>query len=252
MGGVKERANEIDARGYYEVEKFVCAKCISDRFLRKAINLNASSESCDYCHKKSKNKNIAAPVEVIIELVLEGLGYEWSNPLDELPYISSEGGWQGEVLDNWDMSEYIQSETGIENEELFQDICSAIIDRGWCKSNCTSWEDALNFSWNSFSRLIKHKYRYTLYQISEDVYRDPYEDDFRRISPKKILDVLGKIVNTHKGLITEIPKETEIFRARWFEKKPNFNLLTAKLLGTPPQEHAIVTNRMSPSGIPLF
>src|SRR5581483_11054932 len=81
---------------------------------------------------------------------------------------------------------------------------------------------------------------------------DPYEDDFRYISPKNILDILGKIVNTHKGLITEIPKETEIFRARWFEEKPNINLLTAKLLGTPPQEYAIVTNRMSPSGIPLF
>ncbi len=249
MGRAKERADEIAARGYYDIEKFVCTKCVNDKFLRRAINLNASSETCDYCHKKSKNKNIAASVEVIIDLILKGFEYEWENPLNELRYVSSEGGWQGEVLDNWDISEYIQDEAEIENIELLKDIRESLVDREWCKPNRASWEDTLNFSWNTFTNLIKHKYRYTFYQIPEDAYRNSCEE---YISPKKILTVIGKIINTHRGLITQLSKDTEIFRVRWFEEKPNVALLTAKLLGAPPQECAVVTNRMSPSGIPLF
>lgn len=250
MGAAKERADEIAARGYQDVDKFVCAKCVSDKVLKRAINLNASSETCDYCHKISKNKNIAAPVETIIALILEGFTYEWENPLNELSYISSEGGWQGEVLDHWDISEHIQDEAEIENEELLRDIRESLIDRKWCRPNSMSWEEALSFSWNAFTKLIKHKYRYTLSQISEEISYSSYESGF--ISPKKMLHVLGRIANAHKGLIVELPKETEIFRVRWFEEKPNENLLCAKELGTPPEECAVITNRMSPSGIPLF
>ena len=73
MGITKEKANDSAARGFNEINKFVCTKCTGDKALRKAIRSNVVSKVCNYCNKQSRNKNIAAPVDQIIELILEGI-----------------------------------------------------------------------------------------------------------------------------------------------------------------------------------
>lgn len=231
--------------------KFVCATCIKDKTLRKTIKLKANNKNCSYCKRLSKSKNIAAPVNSIIELILDGLNYEWANPLNDISYITYEGGWQRRVYESWDLIDFISNEAGIANAALEKDIREALADKQWCIPSTPKWEDILSFSWRSFVENLTYKYRYTFLEVPDENFKSHYTKEFKDLSPKKFLQTLSRIINSHSKLISTIPINTEIFRVRWFNNQSEIKT-SAKDLGTPPVKYATVTNRMSPPGIPIF
>jgi hypothetical protein len=85
-------------RGWSSVgNKHVCAKCFGDYAIRDFILDSAISRKCDYCGRKSRTP-IAAEMDDVLELIDDGIHREYEPPEDNLPYDSSEGGWQLDEL----------------------------------------------------------------------------------------------------------------------------------------------------------
>src|SRR5689334_4012331 len=101
MGRVKKAMMEAEGRGWNDCpDRFVCAKCVNDEFLAGMVNANLVETKCDYCGAVSRDRiPIAAPVGVLIASVGRAVNWYWTDPANELPYESREGGYQGEVID---------------------------------------------------------------------------------------------------------------------------------------------------------
>src|SRR4051812_12747904 len=90
---------------------FVCARCVKDYALAEVVRNNLASEQCDFCGRTSK-RMIAAAVDDVTEHIAECINREYSDPVDELPYESADGGYQGDVVDSWDLLEEIGLDVG--------------------------------------------------------------------------------------------------------------------------------------------
>jgi hypothetical protein len=53
---------EAEERGWEAPDKFVCADCVEDDYLKNVIDANASAHICNYCERQSESV-IAAPVD---------------------------------------------------------------------------------------------------------------------------------------------------------------------------------------------
>lgn len=250
MGIAKEKQNEAFARGFDTIQgKYVCDKCIGDKFLRKELRSKVDSPQCSYCGRLSKGKNIATSVDMLMPSILEAINFEWSSA-EHVPWV--DGGFIGRVYNSWDMvHDFINHEAEIDNKELLNDIQRSLADQLWSDPSDLRIEDALHFSWQTFAKLVTHKYRYTFFEVDEKVFIDPYDDEFGSISPRDILRVLGSIVNSNK-LVINLAEGTEIYRSRWFRNDENISEYKAKDMGSPPIGKADQACRMSPPGISLF
>jgi hypothetical protein len=247
---MKRKMMEEQERGWSSLgDKYVCADCFNDDALARFVKENASSHECDYCGRTSKRRPIAAPIDDVVEYIDAGLRSEWGDPNNELPYDSREGGYQGTVLDAWDL---FQDELGdcFANDKLLEEITEAYDAQGtqFCQRDyfALTPSDALLFGWQEFCGVIKHKTRF-LFLAERD--EDSYVRSHDEITPSTFLDNLGKVI-TETGLVRVVQSGTRFYRVR--VHKPSEYVKTAKDLGTPPEEHARFSNRMSPAGIPLF
>ena len=66
--------------------------------IRDFVTARTTTNECDYCGR-SGEQPIAAPIDDVLELMAEGLSVEWGDAVDELPYESAEGGYQGKAYD---------------------------------------------------------------------------------------------------------------------------------------------------------
>jgi hypothetical protein len=237
-----------EARGFYTPpEKNVCSNCFGDYAIKEFIQEESTSGFCDYCGKR-KRTLIAAPLESVIEFIMEGIRSEWGDPNDEgVGWMSSEGGWIGaDVIDSYDLlSEEIDLQ--IENEILFSDILDTIFDRQWCRKNpyALSRHQEWLYDWESFSNQVKHQARYMFFKIPK---RKPIFKFDKEPAPYEILFTLRKMVNRF-GLIKAIEPGTLFIRARSHKKGDQYT--TLKDLGPPPKEKTL-SNRMSPAGIVML
>ncbi|HYF76873.1 MAG TPA: HEPN-associated N-terminal domain-containing protein [Symbiobacteriaceae bacterium] len=104
MGFMKHKLMEEQERGWASLgDKYVCDQCFDDYALTGFVQEHASSPKCDYCGRRSKRKPIAAPVDDVVEYIHQGVILDWGNPNDELPYETREGGFQGNVVDAYDL-----------------------------------------------------------------------------------------------------------------------------------------------------
>lgn len=251
MGWLKDKMIEDEERGWSSVgDKYVCAKCFADYALAKFVRENAVSKHCDYCGCTSKGRPIAAPIDDVMEEISAGIHSEWSHP-DEVgvPYETAEGGYQGNVIDTWDL---IHEELGgtFTNADLCKDIIDAFDAQGALWTDRHFWSlppgEVLRYGWEEFAKLTKYSVRY-LFLRSPDAnaeYRGSEE-----IPPSRFLDRLGEVVE-EVGIITTLPQGTRVYRARCHDRSKA--LQTSAELGPPPAERTKYSNRMSPAGIPMF
>ncbi len=241
----------IDEYGFHPAgDLFVCNKCFENYDIQKYISDNAENYKCSFCKRKTKIKPISIHINEFFIYLLECISSEWGDPNDEgVGWESKEGGWtSARVIDTWDL---LFDELGIEvnHEDLKELIVQTLIDREWCRKDPHGLllDDDLFFSWQRFSRQIKHKSRFVFFRLNtyrefspeSDVIKEPYE----------ILEYLGSLINDF-DLLSAIPKGSEIFRARASQKGGKFNWVFD--LGPPEIEYAKYSNRMSPAGIPMF
>lgn len=222
-------------------DKWVCEHCVDDASLAARVAAEAESgRDCDYCGEPVG----AASLQVLIDAVHEGICTEWTDPANELPYESREGGYQGEVYDGAEIVyEHLDSFT--DDFNLTTDVAEALRGEYFSKRDyfMLHRREALRYGWNRFVEQVKYKTRYLFLEEDDDDY---HPDD---IPPARMLDELGGEIR-RVGCTRTIAAGTRIVRVR-VDNAAEVHT-SAAALGTPPREHARQPNRMSPAGIPMF
>jgi DNA-directed RNA polymerase subunit RPC12/RpoP len=248
MGRVK---SFITDHGFYPLSDiYVCSRCLEEYGLKEYISENAEYDECSYCGKWSKKKKIAIHINDFISYFLECLDSEWGNPVDEgVGWESREGGWiSAKVIDSYDLIND-ELELDINHDELKDLLIQTLFDREWCQKDPHGLllDSDLLFSWQRFSRQVKHKSRYVFFRTKTYREYSPESDVVRE--PHEIMEHLDSIIKD-LGLIGTLPENTKIFRARASTKRERFK--TVEDLGPPEEDYARFSNRMSPAGISMF
>jgi len=85
----------------------VCARCFNDGYIQEFIESTVDSPNCDFCGRKSRVKNIAAPLDGVVDFILEAVDREYDRAVNALGWESAEGGYLGEHWDSYDLIEQI-------------------------------------------------------------------------------------------------------------------------------------------------
>lgn len=227
---------------------FICSDCIGDEDLADHIEFSATAKSCSFCANESKDP-IAAPLENICEIIRECVERDYTDPANELPYESREGGYQGTVYDTHEVIfEVIGLELGNDDDSLRDEIADRVDYEGqnaWCEKDYFAPDEHqyLTYSWSHFCHLITHERRFFFQNVVED------PDNFEVIPANEMLVSLRGYFEDF-DLFSELRPSQTIYRARFCEEGEE--LISSADLGSPPDEKAIQANRMSPPGIPMF
>ena len=240
MGSAKEQAMIIEERGFDDIDKYVCEDCIKDPYLKNWIHNNGSTNICDYCGEENV---VVSMTDLITNVIMPTFKKYYDYAVDWLGWESAEGGYQGITYDNeeivTDFSDDISS-----NMDVINDIIESMHDKLWCKKDPYGMteREKYEYSWESFSNLVKYKNRYFFLQEDDKRYYEKY-------SPLSILNLIEE--NSKKlNLIKKLPKNTDLYRVRIFKKGQDI-VLDGANLGSPPNELA-KNDRMSSSGISVF
>jgi hypothetical protein len=242
VGRAKEWMMEQEERGYGYVEGNVCADCFLEESLKQRITLSANSTKCDYCGNISP-ENIAASFDEIVGVIYRGISHDWNDPNDEgIMYVSADGGYQAQLTDTRELLYDVS-----ENEQICNAICEKIFTEAWVEREfyIGSSEKRMMRGWDQFSDAVRHHTRF--------LFLHPNNNDVDwEITPANFLNELANDINQANGkehdLVKTLPIDVAIFRVR-MGNQPHFSVSE---IGTAPQEKAIYSNRMSPSGIPMF
>ncbi len=245
MGGVKSLMIEEDERGYASSEDYICADCVSESALAVWTASSVASNKCSFCGMES-DQDIAASFDDFVDRVLQGLDFEWNHPDDEgIMYNSREGGYQAPINDTYEvLYDYEISD----DPKVIDALVASIRNDSWVEREFYRGNDTevLIWGWDRFKDFVKHECRYFFLQS------DNSDNSFGvEIEPSKMLDVISEIIRSNfeqSSLIRTLDTTTEIVRVRIDDKSHS----NAGSIGTPPSEYATQSNRMSPSGVPMF
>jgi hypothetical protein len=169
----------------------------------------------------------------------------WSLAIDELPYESREGGYQGsELWDTYEVLEMAELDFPRDRDNGLRDaLVNRLPEETWCEYDWLTLDvdEALKSSWNRFCETVKHERRFFFHATGRDG-RDSY-------TPASLLDTIATI-SARMGLLKEIPAGTRLWRARTDLKRGA--TADASKFGPPPVEFATQSNRMNPPGIPML
>lgn len=244
MGLVKAAWLEAQERGWDAPNKFVCERCLEDRYLRKLITDNANRTRCDYCGRRSK-MDIAAPVEVLMAPIAYALNSHFADPASAgLP--RDDGEWVGgeAITDTRDALESLPLHGHV---ELVDEVAGAFSNTAWYPRANGHWLDdhkhvELGYAWEGFVDAVKTRTRYFFQQPA------PIEDEFdhqRPLSPLELLKWIGDIASD-LDLVRSMAAGTPLFRVRLCGADEEF--ATLEEMGPPPSNLA-GAGRMNPAGI---
>lgn len=240
------RLKHMMEQGYdSDISKSICPDCINEDGISAFIVKNSTTvlSSCSYC----QNTNIkTCKMDLVISYIHGCLVKEWSDPAEELPYESAEGGYQGNVIDTHDLLYHVGINTA--EDSIIEDIAGAIHQSYWTKSDYFSLQpdQTLSHGWKSFCLIVLSKSRYFFLNTHNASYNPRQYDE---MNPVMILDSVASIIQNLK-MIKVIPVTTEIKRVRIVNDYQEAT--TATDLGSPPLDFCNMANRMSPAGIPMF
>jgi hypothetical protein len=239
-------AKHMMEQGYNsDIGSYICPDCIQEDGIKAFIieNSTTSDSTCSYCNDtKIKTCNMGLVVGYIHDCIIK----EWSDPAEELPYESAEGGYQGNVLDTHDL--LWQVGVSVDDESILDDIAESIHQSHWTKNNYFSLapDQTLSYGWKSFCQIVMSKSRYFFLSASNKSYDRKQHDE---MNPIEILDSVASIIK-NLTMLKEIPTSEEIKRVRIVDEYREAT--TASDLGSPPLDFCKMANRMSPAGIPMF
>jgi RES domain-containing protein len=243
MGRAKAHFDDVQHRGWENIEAFVCSDCVEDDFLRALIDEHAESETCDYCSAQAKSP-LAAPVDVVTEAIVIAARAYFANPANAgVPYESREGGFQGKMFGTRDVLMHMDFNA---HDKLFSDIEQAIVDDVWVEASgghffANSYVDELMGAWDQFVSKVKHQSRYFFHDIYPD--EDEYALGYRT---SNFFPVLADIARD--SLIAKIPEDASLFRTRvWQQVAPDW-VPEQHEMGAPPADRASA-GRMNAAGI---
>lgn len=130
MGGYEDDAGFASsgpAQGYS-----VCAHCFDDEHIQDFIESTVESQECDFCGRKSRTKDIAAPLDGVVDFMLEAIEREYERAVEALGWDGAEGGYQGAHWDSWDMIDHIGLGLPKDDGRLLEILVECIGDEPWC------------------------------------------------------------------------------------------------------------------------
>ena len=129
------------------------------------------------------------------------------------------------------------------NPRVSDDIASFLNKHKW--SSKDTFADRLECAWQRFCEVVTHLRRYTFSSSMQDRFPEQHP---LYMPPSEVLPGVKSVI-TDLGLVRELPKGTEFWRARVAEKgkalKPPDDF-------TSPPDDKAEQNRMSPAGISMF
>lgn len=241
MGWAKEYAMEIEARGFSDIDKYVCSECVEDNYLKQWIDKNATEiMECDYCGNTHPVVLMTDLMYVLMDTFRKYYGYA----VEHLGWDGREGGYQGTTYDSVSVISHF-SKSISSNQQIIDDITEAIgYDKCWCERDPYGMteREICEYSWQSFSDLVKYKNRYFFIQEENNQHGEKY-------TPLDILYIIGQQAKELK-IVKEMPKNSVFYRARIFSDKDTV-VLDGANLGAPPSKLA-KADRMSARGISCF
>ncbi|MHB8794829.1 MAG: HEPN-associated N-terminal domain-containing protein [Candidatus Nanopelagicales bacterium] len=242
MSQVKRHMEEIDERGYGDVDGTVCSNCITEPALAHIIRSKGTDEPCDHCGETPSGPEASVPLERVVQLVTEGIESEYEDPVVGAAYDGREGGYRVSTIDTYDLLRELEV---AEDDQLLDDIRTAIRTELWCQKDPYSASDteALQSGWEAFRTYVKHQRRYTF------LTRDDSTADGAGAIPMHGVPAAVVRAIAESGLTTIFPVATTWWRARVHD--PGEVYSSAGDLGSPPARFAR-DNRMSPKGIGAF
>jgi hypothetical protein len=177
---------------------------------------------------------------------LKGLNKFWGLAVEQLPYESAAGGYQGQT---WNTAEVLFDEEGLglprDDGTLLHEILALLPDEAWCDFDWLALNDdeALRMSWDAFCETVKHERRFFFHRLGRR------EDDHDAYSAEELLKAVALLCQD-AGLVRDLPTGTRLWRARPDIKRGK--RAYAADFGPPPKELARQSNRMNPPGIPLM
>ncbi|WP_127966537.1 HEPN-associated N-terminal domain-containing protein [Agrobacterium sp. RS6] len=223
----------------------VCYRCFGDDDLRAMIRGYGGPRGCHFCGRKDA---ATMPVREVTDFIRERVETFYGKAVDQLPYESREGGYQGWHIDSYDMinEEICLDLPRDDDRRLFQAVVDGIGDDTWCEFDwlVLDIDESLKFSWERFCAIVKHRRRFFFHDIGQSDGRDP---DTR--SPFQFLETVCEHAE-REGLIIELPAGHRFYRAR--ARKMRKPVTSPAALGPPPEDRATQSNRMNPPGISMF
>ena len=220
----------------------VCAGCIGDDDLKAWIYSIGGRTGCDFC------RGVDFPtckLAVLCDRIHDFLIRYWGTAVEQLPYESAEGGYQGAT---WDTEDILFDHVDLqlprdETDVLRFAIVSLMEDEVWCDFDwgTLEYDQALWTSWERFCTTVMHSRRF-FFHVSGTDERDSY-------TPVSLLRMIARI-SEQMNILNVLPTGTELWRAR-----PGLSpssTVSASDFGPPPETVALQSNRMNPPGIPML
>lgn len=224
----------------------VCLRCFVDTDLKRLIAQQRTRGECDYCEdgRPRPLMNMSDMADYIKGRMLTFYG----SAVDQLPYESREGGYQGWTIDTEDLL-FETIGLDLENDhtgQLRSDLLGDIGDDTWCHFDwlCMDYDKSLLSSWSQFCDFVKTQRRYFFQNLGGE---DSGHPDDRSV---------GHFLSELDGNIADLGMTRSLKAGQFFHRAQPRNKgeqhITAERLGPPPSEYALQSNRMNPPGIPMF
>lgn len=239
MGLVKRHIEEIESRGWADAESTVCSDCVLDEALVKAVAEYGSTDACSFCG--ATTPAASAPFEVVLELVVDGIRFEYEDPIEQSAYDSEDG----YLVPTWDSWELLGELEVTESGEVLEAIAAAMGQGLWCQRNpyAATPTEALVWGWQAFRDFVKESRRYT-FLVPDPTTADGAGALAMHSVPAAIAGAVAS-----SGFVATLTPGSTWWRARVDGGCEKFS--SAKDIGTPPAADAR-DNRMSPKGIGAF
>lgn len=204
MGMAKRYMEEVEARGWNDADSVVCSNCVIDQALVDAIVAHGGSGACDYCEEKPVSPAASAPIESVLELIVDGLRHEYEDPAEQMAW---DEGYVGTVYDTWDLLYDLEV---TDREDVHRDLHSAIRLGHWCHRDpyAASPTESLTWGWEEFRTFVKHRRRYTF--LATD---DSTADGAGMIPMHAMPSAVAEAVKTG-GRVTSLPAGASWWRLR--------------------------------------
>lgn len=241
--------DEIENRGYSEINGLICLSHINDPYLSAALLPFEDEGECRCCGSQNSKQTRVVPLEKVQQEVMETLRFYYESPQDAgVPW---DEGWQGAiVVDSPDAIENICSNTfDDEVEEHVKDaLAQAIYDLEWTDNRHGTSLDAAFWAWDQFVEDVTVESRFIFWPDLKEEFNGSSVPGRR--SAQFLWSLLPYVENSELDLLVKVPAESKFYRGRLVDDISN-QIRTAKDLGPAPAEYA-AANRMSPEGVPMF
>ncbi|WP_431837074.1 RES family NAD+ phosphorylase [Cellulomonas sp. Y8] len=238
MGGAKNHAESLTARGFNDTSEAICTVHIADDHLLDLVAHDVASGLCAFCDTPREE---TVGLEVVVSNVVRAIERSYDRtevPSDWVPSLDT-----SDVL--WDeFGDVFEPETqlfilGCLNELITVDNWEPL---GWERQDGSTYAD-----WRTFRKLVTHRSRF-IFVANKDRHTPEGAEEASRF----VAEFQRIIMENSEEIIREIPRQTVIYRGRMVSSLDDAqSLANAAALGPAPDDRA-AANRMSPAGISLF